>query len=150
MATKWLVGQQNCIICFHALWDICCQNQARSQGHQYQYRFLLHTERVQFFFNYTNPGNSGILKFLINELEASERVGQRVWIIGHVPSGGGSSTNNHTALFSSIVKRFSPATIAGFSTATRTRIHSSSITTTRLQTLPSRTQPTSITMPLLM
>jgi sphingomyelin phosphodiesterase len=65
------------------------------------------------FFNYTNLGNSGILKFLINELEASERVGQRVWVIGHVLSGGGSSMNNPTALFSSIVKRFSPATIAG-------------------------------------
>lgn len=63
------------------------------------------------FFNYTNPDNSGILRFLINELEASEKLGKRVWIIGQVPSG--SSTNNPTVLFSSIVKGFSPATIAG-------------------------------------
>ena len=55
------------------------------------------------FFKYINPDNSGILRFLINDLEASEKLGQRVRIIGHVPSGDGSSTNNPTALFSSIV-----------------------------------------------
>jgi sphingomyelin phosphodiesterase len=65
------------------------------------------------FFKYINPDNSGILRFLINDLEASENLGQRVRIIGHVPGGDGSSTNNPTALFISIVKRFSPATIAG-------------------------------------
>jgi sphingomyelin phosphodiesterase len=71
-----------------------------------------YTPNVLNFFNYPNPDNSGILKFLISELEASEKLGQRVWIIGHVLSGGGSSTNNPTAIFSSVVKRFSPATIA--------------------------------------
>jgi sphingomyelin phosphodiesterase len=65
------------------------------------------------YFHYTIPDNSGILRFLINELEESEKAGQRVWIIGHVPSGETSPTNNPTTLFSVIVKRFSPATIAG-------------------------------------
>ena len=30
------------------------------------------------FYNFTNPDQSGILSFLISELEASEKIGQRV------------------------------------------------------------------------
>ena len=67
------------------------------------------------YYNFTNPDNSGVLQFLINELEASEQINQRVWIIGHVLSGydGSNALPNPTALFYSIVRRFSPATIAG-------------------------------------
>jgi hypothetical protein len=67
------------------------------------------------FYNFTNPDNSGILKFLADELSASEAVNQRVWIIGHVLSGydGSNALPNPSALFYSIVRRFSPATIAG-------------------------------------
>jgi len=31
------------------------------------------------FYNFTNPDNSGILRFLIDELEASEMINQRVF-----------------------------------------------------------------------
>ncbi|KAI9844047.1 MAG: hypothetical protein M1838_002338 [Thelocarpon superellum] len=67
------------------------------------------------FYNFTNPDNSGVLQFLIDELSASEQADQRVWIIGHVLSGydGTNPLPNPTALFYSIVRRFSPATIAG-------------------------------------
>lgn len=67
------------------------------------------------FFNFTNPDQSGILRYLIKELEACEKRGQRAWIIGHVLSGYDGSNNlpNPTALFYSIVARFAPATIAG-------------------------------------
>ncbi|KAL1617410.1 hypothetical protein SLS56_010988 [Neofusicoccum ribis] len=71
------------------------------------------------FFNFTNPDWSGVLRFLIEELQAAEDADQRVWIIGHVPSGyGGTGINgkalhNPSALFYSIVRRFSPVTIAG-------------------------------------
>lgn len=64
--------------------------------------------------NYSNPDPNGMLQFLISELEESEAAKQRVWIIGHVPSGyaSGSALPNPTALFQSIVVRFSPSTIA--------------------------------------
>ena len=64
--------------------------------------------------NYTNPDPNGMLSFLISELTASEKANQRVWIIGHVPSGygNGNALPNPTALFQSVVVRFSPATIA--------------------------------------
>lgn len=62
----------------------------------------------------TNPDLSGAFKFLISELEAAEAAGQRVWIIGHVPSGydGSSTVDNPSTLFYSIVQRFSPHVIA--------------------------------------
>ena len=66
------------------------------------------------YFNFTNPDQSGVLKFLADELSACESRGQRAWVIGHVPSGydGSNALPNPSALFYSIVRRFSPATIA--------------------------------------
>jgi hypothetical protein len=73
-----------------------------------------YTANIFNYYNYTNPDPSGMLAFLISELEASEKIGQRVWIIGHVLSGydGSDPLPNPTALFYSIVNRFSPYTIA--------------------------------------
>ena len=39
------------------------------------------------FINTTNPDVSGMQQFLIEELQAAEDAGQRVWIMGHVLSG---------------------------------------------------------------
>src|SRR6202000_904532 len=71
-------------------------------------------ENIFNYWNVTNPDPSGILKWLADELSACERKGQRAWIIAHVLSGydGTSPMPNPTALFYSIVRRFSPATIA--------------------------------------
>jgi sphingomyelin phosphodiesterase len=67
------------------------------------------------FWNVTNPDTSGNLAWLASELAACESRGQRAWIIGHVLSGydGTNALANPTALFYSIVVRFSPSTIAG-------------------------------------
>jgi sphingomyelin phosphodiesterase len=67
------------------------------------------------YWNYTNPDTSGIMTFLAKELTACEEAGQRAWIIGHVLSGydGTNALPNPSALFYSIVRRFSPSTIAG-------------------------------------
>ena len=74
-----------------------------------------YVDNVFNFFNFTNPDQSGILKYLIKELEACEAKDQRAWIIGHVLSGydGSNGLPNPTALFYSIVARFAPYTIAG-------------------------------------
>ncbi|EXJ64067.1 hypothetical protein A1O7_00403 [Cladophialophora yegresii CBS 114405] len=71
-------------------------------------------ENIFNYWNVTNPDPSGILKWLADELSACEKRGQRAWIIAHVLSGydGASPMPNPTALFYSIVRRFSPATIA--------------------------------------
>ena len=37
-----------------------------------------YVDNIYNFYNFTNPDNSGILKFLISELEASEKMNQRV------------------------------------------------------------------------
>lgn len=73
------------------------------------------------YWNTTNPDTSGMLKWLAKELMACEAAGQRAWIIGHVLSGydGSNPLPNPTALFYSIVRRFSPTTIAGKSSPFR-------------------------------
>jgi sphingomyelin phosphodiesterase len=74
-----------------------------------------YTANVFNYWNFTNPDTSGVLTFLANELSACEKAGQRAWIIGHVLSGydGMNALPNPSALFYSIVRRFSPTTLAG-------------------------------------
>lgn len=74
-----------------------------------------YTSNIYNYWNYTNPDTSGIMTFLAKELTACEKAGQRAWIIGHVLSGydGTNALPNPSALFYSIVRRFSPTTIAG-------------------------------------
>ncbi|KZT61486.1 Metallo-dependent phosphatase [Calocera cornea HHB12733] len=69
------------------------------------------------WFNYINtsdPDISGQLRWMADELQLSEDAGQRVWIIGHVPSGwnGSPASANPTNLFYQIVERYSPHVIA--------------------------------------
>lgn len=74
-----------------------------------------YTANVFNYWNFTNPDTSGILTFLARELSACEKAGQRAWIIGHVLSGydGLNALPNPSALFHSIIRRFSPTTVAG-------------------------------------
>jgi Calcineurin-like phosphoesterase len=66
------------------------------------------------FINTTNPDNSGSLAFLVQELQAAEDAGERVWILGHVLTGwdGSNPMPNPTDLFYQIVDRYSPHVIA--------------------------------------
>ncbi|KAI0299797.1 Metallo-dependent phosphatase-like protein [Russula brevipes] len=66
-------------------------------------------------FNYINLSqidNSGMLRFLTDELQDAEDEGDRVWIIGHVPTGwdGGNALEAPSNLCG--VARFSPHVIA--------------------------------------
>ncbi|KZT02507.1 sphingomyelin phosphodiesterase [Laetiporus sulphureus 93-53] len=70
------------------------------------------------YYNYINlasSDNSGMLRFLTDELQDAEDAGDRVWILGHVLSGwsGSNPLENPTNLFYQIVDRFSPHVIAG-------------------------------------
>ena len=66
------------------------------------------------FINTTDPDNSGSFKFIIDELQAAEDAGERVWILGHVLSGwdGSNPLPNPTDLFYQVVDRYSPHVIA--------------------------------------
>jgi hypothetical protein len=66
------------------------------------------------YINATDPDVSGTLKFLIEELQAAEDAGERVWILGHVLSGwdGSNPLPNPTDLFYQIIDRYSPHVIA--------------------------------------
>ncbi|KZT07673.1 Metallo-dependent phosphatase [Laetiporus sulphureus 93-53] len=64
--------------------------------------------------NLASSDNSGMLRFLTDELQDAEDAEDRVWILGHVPSGwsGSYAMNNPSNLFYQIVDRFSPHVIA--------------------------------------
>lgn len=65
--------------------------------------------------NTTNPDPSGMFTWMIHELQHAEDHVERVWIIGHVPSGwhgSGGALPNPTNLFYQIVERYSPHVIA--------------------------------------
>ncbi|KAK4550721.1 hypothetical protein LTR36_000300 [Oleoguttula mirabilis] len=66
------------------------------------------------FINTTNPDVSGTFQFMIQELQAAEDAGERVWLFGHVLSGwdGSNPLNNPSDLFYQIVDRYSPHVIA--------------------------------------
>ncbi|TKA22695.1 hypothetical protein B0A50_07788 [Salinomyces thailandicus] len=66
------------------------------------------------YINTTNPDVSGTFDFMIQELQAAEDAGERVWLFGHVLSGwdGSNPLNNPTNLFYQIVERYSPHVIA--------------------------------------
>jgi hypothetical protein len=66
------------------------------------------------FINTSNPDVSGTWRFVINELQAAEDAGERVWLFGHVLSGwdGTNPLVNPTNLFYQIVERYSPHVIA--------------------------------------
>lgn len=66
------------------------------------------------FINTTDPDNSGMFSWIIEELQKAEDAGERVWIVGHVLSGwdGTNPLPNPTDLFYQIVDRYSPHVIA--------------------------------------
>ncbi|KAF2770786.1 hypothetical protein EJ03DRAFT_269756 [Teratosphaeria nubilosa] len=75
--------------------------------------FWYHSNYLNYI-NMSNPDVSGSLKFVIQELQAAEDAGERVWIFGHVLSGwdGSNPLVNPTNLFYQIVERYSPHVIA--------------------------------------
>ncbi|KAF9893907.1 hypothetical protein FE257_008878 [Aspergillus nanangensis] len=66
------------------------------------------------FINTTDPDVSGMLNWMISELQKAEDTGERVWLVGHVLSGwdGSNPLPNPTDLFYQIVERYSPHVIA--------------------------------------
>ncbi|KAH9838386.1 sphingomyelin phosphodiesterase [Rhodofomes roseus] len=77
------------------------------------------------YFNLSSSDNSGMLRWLTDELQDAEDAEERVWILGHVPSGWDDTDPiaNPTNLFYQIVDRYSPHVIAGKS---KKRIHEES------------------------
>ncbi|KAN0131836.1 Metallo-dependent phosphatase-like protein [Lactarius tabidus] len=67
------------------------------------------------YFNYINlsqPDNSGMLRFLTDELQDAEDQGDRVWIMGHVLSGWDGTNPLEAPTNLCDVDRFSPHVIA--------------------------------------
>ncbi|SCV06232.1 LANO_0H25004g1_1 [Lachancea nothofagi CBS 11611] len=63
------------------------------------------------YWNSTQPDTFGQFEFLIDELVASEKIDQRVWIIAHIPFSS-DALPLPAKMFAEVVARFSPYTIA--------------------------------------
>ncbi|KAK4159001.1 Metallo-dependent phosphatase-like protein [Cladorrhinum sp. PSN259] len=66
------------------------------------------------FINVSDPDYSGMFSLLIEELQNAEDLNQRVWIVGHVPSGwdGTNALPGGSEMLYQIIDRYSPHVIA--------------------------------------
>ncbi|KAF5392862.1 hypothetical protein D9757_000982 [Collybiopsis confluens] len=58
------------------------------------------------------PDPNGILAFMVEQLQAAETAGKKVWIIGHVPLGKSDATEDQSNYYDQILQRYK-ATITG-------------------------------------
>ncbi|KAI5120091.1 hypothetical protein M0805_001247 [Coniferiporia weirii] len=75
---------------------------------QYWYKFnfwLYDSDEFQ-------PDPNGLLSFIVSELDAAEKAGQRAWIFGHVPPGAGDMMRDQSNYYNQIIQRYHK-TIAG-------------------------------------
>lgn len=60
------------------------------------------------------PDSQGLYKWLIDELQHAETHGERVWLIGHMSSGGSDYMQDQSAIFDQIVQRYHKTIAASF------------------------------------
>ncbi|KAL5481019.1 hypothetical protein ACEPAI_9960 [Sanghuangporus weigelae] len=60
------------------------------------------------------PDPNGILSFLVSELDAAEKSGQRVWIFGHIPPGSSDTMRDQSNYYNQIVYRYHDTIAAQF------------------------------------
>ncbi|KAG9952538.1 acid sphingomyelinase, partial [Aureobasidium melanogenum] len=73
----------------------------------YKQNFWLYEEPME-----TDP--SGQLAWLVSELDAAEKAGERVWLTGHMPMGSGDTFHDASNYFNQIVTRYSATISAQF------------------------------------
>ncbi|AOW06388.1 Metallo-dependent phosphatase-like protein [Yarrowia lipolytica] len=65
------------------------------------------------YWNIADPDPSGVFKWFVDELVESEKKGERVWVVTHVPTGGaGDGLPWSSEVMRQIIVRFSPHVIA--------------------------------------
>lgn len=65
------------------------------------------------YWNMSNPDTFGVLRWLTDELLEAEKSNQRVWLMAHIPLLNGDVLPLPAYVYTQIIKRFSPSTIAG-------------------------------------
>ncbi|KAI1079327.1 putative acid sphingomyelinase [Whalleya microplaca] len=73
----------------------------------YTHNYWLYEEPME-----TDPSDQ--LAWLVSELDAAEKAGERVYIIGHMPMGAGDAFHDGSNYFDQIVKRYSSTIAALF------------------------------------
>ncbi|KIK55592.1 hypothetical protein GYMLUDRAFT_47807 [Collybiopsis luxurians FD-317 M1] len=58
------------------------------------------------------PDPNGVLAFMVEQLQAAETAGKKVWIIGHIPPGVSDTTEDQSNYYDQVIQRYKD-TIAG-------------------------------------
>ncbi|QNP96369.1 Putative sphingomyelin phosphodiesterase asm-3 [Yarrowia lipolytica] len=64
------------------------------------------------FWNITDPDPSGLFHWLVDELLLCEKLGQKAWIMAHIPAQDLGATGWNSEVFRQVIRRFSPHVIA--------------------------------------
>ncbi|KAE9407958.1 sphingomyelin phosphodiesterase [Gymnopus androsaceus JB14] len=64
--------------------------------------------------NNQQPDPNSILSFLVSELQIAEDLGQRVWIMAHMASGGGDAFHESSNYYDQIIQRYKHVIAASF------------------------------------
>ncbi|KAI8329539.1 Metallo-dependent phosphatase-like protein [Chlamydoabsidia padenii] len=61
----------------------------------------------------SQPDPNGVLTWLVEQLQESEDLGERAWIIGHIAPGDSTCFHDYSNYYYQIVERYAPHVIAG-------------------------------------
>ncbi|KAJ7675218.1 sphingomyelin phosphodiesterase [Mycena rosella] len=71
----------------------------------YEQNFWLYDSDV------VQPDPNGIIAFMVDQLQAAEDAGERVWVIGHIPIGGGDLLSNY---YDQVLQRYKNTIVGQF------------------------------------
>ncbi|KAJ3759690.1 sphingomyelin phosphodiesterase [Lentinula raphanica] len=60
------------------------------------------------------PDPNGILSFMVEQLQAAEDAGQRVWVIGHIPLGKADTIEDQSNYYDQILQRYKDTIVGQF------------------------------------
>ncbi|KAF5389664.1 hypothetical protein D9757_004095 [Collybiopsis confluens] len=60
------------------------------------------------------PDPNGILSFMVETLQAAERAGQKVWVIGHIPLGKADTVEDQSNYYDQILQRYKHTIVGQF------------------------------------
>ncbi|KAJ3772053.1 sphingomyelin phosphodiesterase [Lentinula raphanica] len=64
--------------------------------------------------NTFQPDPNGILSFMVEQLQAAEDAGQRVWVIGHIPLGKADTIEDQSNYYDQILQRYKDTIVGQF------------------------------------
>ncbi|THU83429.1 sphingomyelin phosphodiesterase [Dendrothele bispora CBS 962.96] len=62
----------------------------------------------------SQPDPNGLLSFMVSQLQEAEDAGERVWIMGHMPMGGGDVFHDQSNYYDQVIQRYRRTIVGQF------------------------------------